>query len=257
MILALDAGNTHIVIGIFSGETLIFKCRISTDTTATEDEYAATIFNLFHREKINAKDIKEIIVSSVVPSLTYIFNKFSLKYMDKNALIIGPGIKTGLSVKFENPKEIGADRIANSVAAINLYGSPAIIVDFGTATTFDIINAQQEYIGGIIAPGILMSIQLLHTKTAKLPEVEVEQCSYVVGKNTTQSIKSGIFHGYLSMIDGIIEKILKEQEFATENTFTISTGGLGNLFMENSRYLKCYAPHLTLDGLRIIYEKNI
>ena len=257
MILAFDIGNTHVVIGIFDRKKLEYTCRISTSTGATEDEYAATIFNLFNREGIDTNAIKGVVISSVVPSLTYTFNKFSLKYINRPALIIGPGVKTGLSVKFDNPKEIGADRIANSVAVINLYGSPAIIVDFGTATTFDIINDRQEYIGGIIAPGILMSIQLLHTKTAKLPEVEIEKCLYIVGKNTIQSIKSGIFHGYLAMIDGIIEKILEEQKFKADNTFIVSTGGLGNVFLENSRYLKYYKPHLTLDGLRIVYEKNI
>ena len=167
------------------------------------------------------------------------------------------GIKTGIVLRFENPKEIGADRIVNAVAVDKYFGVPAVVVDFGTATTFVVINENREYIGGIITPGIEITANILHIKTAKLPEVEITKVNTIVGKNTINSIKSGIYYGYLAMIDGIIDRVIVEQKFDTNVLKVVATGGLGDIFLGESKYLKVYEPFLTLNGLRLIYEKNL
>jgi type III pantothenate kinase len=256
MIFAVDIGNTNIVFGIFgkNGE-LLGNCRLNTDSMRTTDEYAATIMLLLKNREIDFGLLSGMVISSVVPPLVYTFSKLATKYFNIEPIVVGPGIKTGVPVKFENPKEVGADRIVNAAAAIKYYGSPCIVVDFGTATTFDVINAKGEYIGGLISPGIKLSINALHSKTAKLPEIEIEKCQRVVGNTTTSSMKSGIYFGYLSLIDGIIKRIINEQ-FAGRNIQVVATGGLGSIYIGESEYIKEYEPNLTLYGLRSIYEKN-
>lgn len=256
MIFAVDIGNTNIVIGVYKGEKLISNCRLSADTSKTTDEYAATIMLLLRNKGISMEDIRGVVISSVVPRLVYTFSKLSTKYFNIEPLVIGPGIKTGVSIKLENPKEVGADRIVNASAAIYYYGAPCIVVDFGTATTFDVVNSKSEYIGGVISPGVKLSASILHTNTAKLPEVELEICDKIVGKSTIASIQSGIYFGYLSLIDGILEKIILEENFGSQDLKIVATGGLGSIFVESSKYLDNYEPHLTLNGLRLIYEKN-
>ena len=257
MIFAVDIGNTNVVIGIFDKDhnNLICNFRVQSSTNRTTDEYAAIIMRLMESENIRSEDISGVIIASVVPRLIFTFTKFARKYLDKDALVIAPGVKTGISIKMENPKEVGADRIVNAVAAKVKCGFPAIVVDFGTATTFDVINAEGDYIGGVICPGIKLSSQILHSNTAKLPEVEIEKVDSVIGKNTIHSIQSGIYFGYLEMVDGIIKRILDE-EFGSEVIPVISTGGLGSVFAGESRYIASYEPNLTLEGLKIIYEKN-
>lgn len=256
MIFTVDIGNTNIVVGVFEGKNLIANFRLATDVLRTTDEYAATILLLLNGQGIESKKIKSTVISSVVPQLIYTFSKLSRKYFNVEPLVVGPGVKTGLKIKLENPKEVGADRVVNAVAAIEQYGTPVIVVDFGTATTFDVVNKFSEYLGGVIYPGIRLSVSILRSKTAKLPEVEIEKCNKVVGNTTINSIKSGIYFGYLSLVDGIIERIIDEQ-FKGERVNIIATGGLGSIFIDDSKYLKIYEPNLTLNGLRLIYEKNI
>ncbi|UOD34620.1 type III pantothenate kinase [Deferribacteraceae bacterium V6Fe1] len=256
MIFAVDIGNTNIVIGVFKDEELVANFRLATDVLRTTDEYAATVLLLLNGQGIDSKKIDSVVISSVVPQLIYTFSKLTRKYFNLEPLVVGPGVKTGLKIKLENPKEVGADRVVNAVAAIEQYGTPVIVVDFGTATTFDVVNDRSEYLGGIIYPGIKLSASILRSKTAKLPEVEIEKCSRVVGNNTINSIKSGIYFGYLSVVDGIIERIIDEQ-FKGKHVNIVATGGLGSIFIDDSKYLKIYEPNLTLNGLRLIYEKNI
>ncbi len=255
MIFAVDIGNTNIVIGVFDKQEIIFNSRLATDYQKTTDEYAAIIMLLLRNSNIEPKNIRGVIISSVVPQLVYTFTKFAKKYLAKDALVVGPGLKTGVPIKLENPKEVGSDRIVNAAAVLKHYRYPAIIIDFGTATTFDVINENGEYIGGVICPGVKLSASILHQKTAKLPEVEIEKCEKVIGTNTISSIKSGIFYGYLSLVDGIIERIIEER-FKNADPCIIATGGLGSVFMGESKYLKRYDPNLTLIGLKVIYEKN-
>lgn len=256
MIFAVDIGNTNIVIGVYQGEELISHCRLSADTSKTTDEYAATVMLLLKNRNISLDGIRGVVISSVVPQLVYTFSKLSTKYFKIEPLVIGAGVKTGVPIKMENPKEVGADRIVNASAAIHYYGVPGIIVDFGTATTFDVINTKGEYVGGVIAPGVKLSASMLHSKTAKLPEVELERCDKVVGKSTITSIKSGIYFGYLSLIDGIIQRVIEEESFDMNDISIVATGGLGSVFVEDSQFLNFYEPHLTLNGLRLLYEKN-
>jgi len=255
MIFAVDIGNTNVVVGVFKDKELICNFRLTTDHLRTTDEYAATILLLLNGQNIYSKDIDGVIISSVVPPLVYTFSKISTKYFNIDPIIVGPGTKTGLKIRIENPKEVGADRVVNSVAAIEKFGFPVIVVDFGTATTFDVVNDRSEYLGGVIYPGIKLSAYILRSKTAKLPEVEIEKCTKVVGNNTIDSIKSGIYFGYLSLVDGIIERIIDEQ-FKGKKVNIVTTGGLGSIFIGDSKYLNYYEPNLTLNGLRLIYEKN-
>lgn len=255
MILAVDIGNTNIVLGILDGEKLLCSFRLRTDAQRTTDEYASSIMLLLNSKHIDINDIKGVIISSVVPQLIFSFTKFSAKYLNIEAMVIAPGIKTGMPIRYENPKEVGADRIVNSIAGREKYGAPIIVVDFGTATTFDVVNAKGEYLGGVICPGVKLSAATLHSKTAKLPDFEIEKVDKVVGKNTIHSLQSGIYYGYLSMIDGLIERII-EEEFGSQNVVVAATGGLGSIFSASSKYIEHYDPDLTLTGLRLIYEKN-
>lgn len=257
MLMAVDVGNTQITLGIFDGERLVFYNRFSSDSKRTEDEFAAILLYLLSIKGIKQEDIRMLIISSVVPSITVMFRRFSMRYLNVEPIVVDVGIKTGIVLRFENPKEIGADRIVNAVAVDRYFGVPAIVVDFGTATTFDIINEKREYIGGVITPGIEMTASILHLKTAKLPEVEISKISTIVGKNTINSIRSGIYYGYLSMIDGIINRIIEEQQFDENILKIVATGGLGHIFLDDSKYMKIYDPYLTLKGLMLIYEKNI
>ncbi|MCD8567948.1 MAG: type III pantothenate kinase [Geovibrio sp.] len=230
MILAVDIGNTNIVLGIFEGESIRCSFRLHTDTQRTTDEYASTIMLLLKNRGIEVKDIRGVIISSVVPQLIYSFTKFSMKYMSLEPMVIAPGVKTGMPIRYENPKEVGADRIVNSVAGREKFGAPLIVVDFGTATTFDVVNAKGEYVGGVICPGVKLSAGILHSKTAKLPEIEIEKVEKVVGKNTIHSLQSGIYYGYLSMLDGLLERIMTE-EFGRCDITVVATGASAVFFL--------------------------
>jgi type III pantothenate kinase len=253
LLLAMDVGNTNIMLGVYSGENLEIWWRISTKRAQTEDEYGVIIRNLFQQNGLKAECIKAVIISSVVPPLLCSLEKMSKKYFKVSPMIVGPGIKTGLNILMDNPREVGADRIVNAVGAIGLYGGPLIIVDFGTATTFCVISGKGEYLGGAIAPGIQISTEALFQKAAKLPRVELLRPQKIIGKNTVSSMQSGFFYGFVGQVDGIVGRMLKE---LNEKPFVVATGGLAGLIATESETIEEVNYFLTLEGLRIIYDKN-
>lgn len=253
MILVVDVGNTNIVLGLFEGKTLVHNWRISTNRQATADEYGMALFGLFNHKGMTLESVEGVIISSVVPPLMFALESMCRKYIDCEPLIVGPGMKTGLSVRYENPREVGADRIVNAVAALELYGPPLVIVDFGTATTFCYIDEKSQYIGGAIAPGIGISTEALYQRAAKLPRIELVKPKSTVGRNTVTSMQAGIIFGYAGQVDGIVRRI--KEEFGTKPT-VVATGGLAELIAEESRSIDVINPILTLQGLRLIYERN-
>ncbi|OXM82485.1 type III pantothenate kinase [Paenibacillus rigui] len=253
MILVVDVGNTNIVLGIYERKQLLHHWRLSTNRSSTADEYGMTIYNLFHHAGIELDQVEGVIISSVVPPLMFVLEQLCSKYLKKTPLIVGPGLKTGLNIRYENPREVGADRIVNAVAAIELYGSPCIVVDFGTATTFDYIDASGQYIGGAIAPGIGISTEALYQRAAKLPRIELVKPKSVVGRNPISSMQAGIIYGFAGQVDGIVSRI--QEEYATQAK-VVATGGLAELISSESRTIEVVNPLLTLQGLQIIYERN-
>ena len=253
MFLAVDVGNTHIMLGIYREEEIVIYWRLATRRDSTEDELGMLVKNLLHNSHLHLKDIKAIAISSVVPQLMYSLQRMGQKYFSLDPLIIGPGIKTGLNIITDNPREVGADRIVNAVAALNIYGGPLIIVDFGTATTFCAISEAGDYLGGAIAPGIGISMEALFDKAAKLPRVELIRPERVIGKDTTSSMQSGIVFGFVGQVDGIVRRM--KAEFKKE-TMVIATGGFANLIACESETIDKVNPLLTLEGLRIINNLN-
>lgn len=254
MILVLDVGNSNVVVGVYQDKQLLNHWRIRTDRLRTADEYGIIIMGLFSHANIDPREVKGSIISSVVPPLVGELEFMIEKYFKNKAMLIGPGIKTGLAIKYENPREVGADRVVNAVAALEKYGGPLIIVDFGTATTFCVVSEHHEYLGGAIAPGIGISMEALFQRTAKLPRVELEKPKSVIGKNTVVSIQSGVLYGFVGQVDGIIKRIKEELPWDFK---IIATGGIADLIGRESEYIQTVDPLLTLDGLRIIYEKNM
>ncbi len=253
MILVVDVGNTNIVLGIYEGKTLLHHWRLSTNRSATADEYGIMIHNLFHYAGVKLDQMDGVIISSVVPPLMRTLEQLCHKYLHKVPIIVGPGVKTGLNIRYENPREVGADRIVNSVAGIEKYGTPLIVVDFGTATTFDYIDADGNYLGGAIVPGIGISTEALYQRAAKLPRIELVRPKSVVGRNPVTSMQAGIIFGYAGQVDGIVQRIRKEFNVMPR---VIATGGLAELISAESETVEAVDPLLTLDGLRIIYERN-
>jgi len=253
MIFVLDVGNTNIVLGVYKGDELIRHWRIETNRGKTEDEYAMLIKSLFHDEGIAFRDIEGIIISSVVPPIMYSLEQMCQKYFRIRPIIVGPGIKTGLDIKYENPREIGADRIVNAVAGIELYGCPLIIVDFGTATTYCYINEEKQYMGGVISPGINISTEALYTHAAKLPRIEIAKPQQVVGKNTVSAMQSGIYFGYIGQVEGIVNGIKKQFH---SNPTVVATGGLAGLIAKGTDAIDHVDSFLTLKGLHLIYQRN-
>jgi type III pantothenate kinase len=254
MILVIDVGNTNIVLGVYEEDKLTYHWRVNTDKQKTEDEYGMLVKGLFREEGLSPQDVKGIIISSVVPPLMFALERMCKKYFKQEPLVVGPGIKTGLSIHYDNPREVGADRIVNAVAAIEEYEPPFIIVDFGTATTFCYIDEQGHYIGGAIAPGIQISTQALYHHASKLPRIELKIPKQVVGKNTVTAMQSGILYGYVGQVDSIIKRMKLQSK---EEPTVIATGGLAELIAGESEYIQKVDPYLTLKGLYSIYHRNI
>ncbi len=256
MLLVIDVGNTNIVFGVYDGKKLIYDRRIATDKEKTSDEYGLLFDQFFKYDGIKREEIEDIIISSVVPTLMHTLPSMAQRYFNKVPIVIGPGVKTGMNIKYDNPREVGADRIVNAVGAYEKYGGPVIIVDFGTANTFCYVNKEGEYLGGVITPGINISAEALFLRTAKLPKVEITKPEKIIGKNTITSIQSGLINGFAGMVDYIIDKMIEEMNQSIENVMVVATGGFANLISSETKNIKVVDKYLTLEGLRIIYERN-
>ncbi|SHJ89386.1 type III pantothenate kinase [Paramaledivibacter caminithermalis] len=254
MLLAFDVGNTNIVLGVYEGKELIKYWRMSTDKSKTSDEIGMLVNQLFNYEGLDLKDVTDVIISSVVPTIMYSLQHMAVKYCNKEAIVIGPGIKTGINIKYDNPRQVGADRIVNAVSAFHKYGGPVIVVDFGTATTFCAISEKCEYLGGIISPGIKISSDALFQRAAKLPKVELNKPKKVICKNTIQSMQSGIIYGYVGLVDYIVTRM--KEELKSKKVKVIATGGLASLIATESKTIDDVDRFLTLEGLRLIYDMN-
>lgn len=254
MLLVFDVGNTNIVLGIYKDKKLIKHFRISTDKNKTSDEYGILISSLFNHDKVDMTSINDIIISSVVPPIMHSLENFCIKYLNIKPKVVGPGIKTGLNIKYDNPKQVGADRIVNAVSGIEKYGYPLIIVDFGTATTFCAISEKGEYLGGTISPGIKISSDALFERASKLPRVELTKPGMTICKSTVSAMQSGIIYGYVGLVEKVVSMIKKELN--QENIKVIATGGLANLIASETNVIDTVDNLLTLEGLRIIHEKN-
>ena len=255
MLLVFDVGNTNMVLGVYEGTELKKHWRINTDKEKTSDEYGILISNLFQYDKVDMNSITDVIISSVVPNVMHSLENFCIKYCNKKPLIVGPGIKTGLNIKYDNPKQVGADRIVNAVAAIEKYKSPMIIIDFGTATTFCAISEKGDYLGGTIAPGIKISSEALFQRASKLPRVELAKPGTAICKNTVSAMQSGIIYGYVGLVDKIIS--MMKSELGGDDIKVIATGGLSVLIASETDSIDFVDKFLTLEGLRLIYDKNI
>ena len=257
MILVLDVGNTNTVLGVFKEKKLLVEWRISTDAKKTADEYGIQVMQLFYQSELKTEQIKGVIISSVVPNIMYSLEHMIRKYFNLIAMVVGPGVKTGINVKYDNPKEVGADRIVNAVSAHEIYKRSLILIDFGTATTFCAISKDADYIGGTICPGIKVASDALFERAAKLPRVELVKPEKIIGKNTVSSMQAGIIYGYIGQVDYIVNVMKSEMiSMGEEEPFVVATGGLSKLISDESFAIDEFHPNLTLEGLRIIYEKN-
>jgi len=254
MLLVIDVGNTNTVLGIYDKDELVHDWRIRTVTDHTVDEYGMLIYNLYKTSRISSRsNITDIIISCVVPPMLNILEPLCEKYFHLKPLIVGPGVKTGMPIHYDNPREVGADRIVNAIAAYEKYKQDLIVVDFGTATTFDYVSTKGEYMGGCIAPGIMISSVALFERAAKLPRVELIKPKSVIAKDTVSSMQAGIVYGYAGLVDGLVERIKTEVK---GNPKVVATGGLAKIVAPETRTIEIVDDMLTLEGLQIIYKRN-
>ncbi|MGD0115008.1 MAG: type III pantothenate kinase [Dehalococcoidia bacterium] len=253
MLLALDIGNTAITIGVFDGEEIRARWSIATDVENLVDEYAILLLSLLNTEGLTARDVDEAILGSVVPSLTPVFQELCRRYFKVTPLVVDPGVRTGIRILYDSPRDVGADRVIDAVAAIKLYGPPLIVVDFGTATVFDAISREGDYVGGVIAPGIGISLEALFERTAKLPRIELERPRTAIGKTTVSAMQAGIIFGYVGLVEGIIARMRRELDPEAK---VIATGGYAPLIAKETPVIQEVNVDLTLVGLRLIQEAN-
>lgn len=254
MLLVIDVGNTHTVAGVYAGRELRGPWRLSTNRAQTADEYGILIRNLLSLASVNPGAVKHMMISSVVPPLNGVLEEMAKKYFHLTPVFLGPGTRTGMAIHYDNPLEVGADRIANSVAAFEKYGGPCIVVDFGTAITFDAVSARGEYLGGVIAPGIGIAAEALFQRAARLPRVEIREPENVIGTNTVESMQSGLFYGAAGLVDGILDRLCA---ILGQSARVVATGGQAPLLAAASRYKPPVDGSLTLEGLRIIHERHL
>lgn len=254
MILTLDIGNTNIKSAVFDGETMVKYWRLRTDITTTSDELGIHMLALLQNGGIKPESIEGIIMSSVVPSVNFTVDHMCRDYLGHTPVLIGPGVKTGINIRYENPRELGGDRIANAVACYALYGGPSIFIDFGTATTFGVLGEKGDFLGGAICPGIKISTEALVSGAAKLPHVELVRPETVIGRNTVTNMQSGIYYGYIGLVENIVRKM--KEEIGRSDAKVVATGGLSRLLAPDTKAIDIFDGLLTLKGLRLIYEKN-
>lgn len=254
MLLAIDVGNTNIKYGIFDGKDLRASFRVASSRSQTADEYGVTLLNLLGTEGIKTSDLEGVILSSVVPSLNYTVEHMCTYYLGIQPHVVGPGTRTGLNLRTDDPREVGADRVADAVAAVRKYGGPVVVVDFGTATTFTVVSERAEVIGGVIAPGIKGSLDSLVAGAAKLPRIELEDPGSVLAKNTVTNMQAGIIYGFGGLVEHIVAKI--KRELGREDVFVVATGGLGEIIAKEAKCIRVVDRTLTLEGLRMLYEIN-
>lgn len=254
MVLVVDIGNTNIVIGVYDDDNLIGSWRMVTNSKKTSDEYGIFILSLLNYNDINSKSINSVIVSSVVPDVMYSFENAIKKFFKIEPIIVGPGIKTGITMLNDNPREVGADRIVGLVAAYHFYGGPLIVIDFGTATTYDVVSEKGEYRYGITSPGIQISADALWQRTAQLPRIEIKKPDSILARNTVSSMQAGLVYGYIGQVEYIINKI--KEELNNENIKVVATGGLGRIIVDETSEIDIFDPQLLFKGLKVIHDKN-
>jgi type III pantothenate kinase len=253
MLLTIDIGNTNLTIGLYEGEKLGWHWRLATDHNRMPDEYGLQLLGLLHHAGHNVKDLIGVSLSSVVPPLTGRVTQACREYIKQDALVVDTGVKTGIRVRYEDPKAVGADRICDAAAVMHFYGGPACVIDFGTATTFNAVTKEGDYLGGAITAGINLAVEALYTRAAKLPRIDLQRPPNVIGRNTVHAMQSGLLFGYVSMVEGMVERFRKE---LGPEMKVIATGGLAEIVAKETPVIQHIAPWLTLDGLRIIWELN-